>query len=424
MGPELVFYLFSLFIFLIFSFFFSISETSYTACTYGKIYKLKSEKHPKAKKLLHLIEKRHEIVPIILTLNNIVNIASSSISTVIFVEYLGDGLGLQISVILMTFIIVIFCEILPKHIAVRYPDKILILTADIYHILHTVCMPIFNAWYRVSKRKNKPHNHKNTESDPDATSTLKGEIEFWHNTGSVQKQDKDMLSGILELDDVDVSEIMTPKKDVEMFDIEENIEEIIKYTLSSGHSRIPIYREKQDDIIGILHAVDLLSLLYNKKDTITKAELEKIMFKPIFVSENTKLKNQLKEFRKKHNHLSIVVDEYGNMVGVISLEDILEEIVGNIEDEHDERRNKSLLIKNDGTIIARGDYQIRDFNRELSTDFNSEDASSIAGLVIEHAERIPDEKEVFLIGGYNFEILKKDLNKITLMKIYKEQTAQ
>jgi Mg2+/Co2+ transporter CorB len=226
-----------------------------------------------------------------------------------------------------------------------------------------------------------------------------------------------MLDGVLELNDTEVESIMTPKKNVDMFDLNTDPNEIVNLVLSCGHTRIPVYKTNRDEIIGILNTKDLIKILKQNSGNISDGDIEKILYQPYFISFNTKLKKQLFEFKKSRNHIAIVVDEYGSMIGVLTLEDIIEEIVGNIEDEHDSKLNEDFAINDDGSIIISGDYKIRDFNKQTDLGFSHEDYSTVAGLVIHKAERIPNEGEIFEIEGHKFEIIQKKGAKIVTLKV-------
>ena len=262
----------------------------------------------------------------------------------------------------------------------------------------------------------------NTSEIYSATDVIRGEIEYFHSQGSVVKNDRDMLGGVLDLVETDVETIMTHRKDVNMIDLDDSVQEIVKFVENIGHSRFPVYQGGHENVIGILHIRDLFTLRNNKND-LTCADIKAILLAPIFVSANTRLKTQLLEFRKKRSHMAIVVDEYGGMMGVITLEDILEEIVGSIEDEHDQT-SRSVVKESEGVYIVNGDCLIRDFNREIGSDFDTEDASTMAGLVIEKAEKIPDRSEEFVIDGFRFTVIKKDVNKITSMRVEKLVDSQ
>jgi Mg2+/Co2+ transporter CorB len=251
-----------------------------------------------------------------------------------------------------------------------------------------------------------------------AFETLRGEIEYHHVQGGFIKHDKDMLEGVLNLVEMDVESVMTHRKDCDMIDISSPIEEITQFINETAHTRIPVYDDTPDEMLGVLHLKDFLVLLNSKKNSITQNDIKSILLQPLFVPLNIKLKTQLMEFKKKRSHMAIVVDEYGGMMGIVTLADILEEIVGTIDDEHDEASN-DILEEKEGIWIVNGECQIGDFNREIGSHFNHERASTMAGIVIEKAEKIPEEGEEFVIMNFKFTILQKDVSKISLLKIEK-----
>lgn len=401
-----------IFILLLFSFLFSIMETAFTGCSEGRVYNFKLDGNPHAEKLLKILEQKQAIIAMTLVVNNAVNIFASTLAASLAIVHFEGNLGVELAGLIMTLIIVIFCEIIPKKIGLKNPERFaLFISTPIYFIL-----TMFNKITSTLgfERKIAPKNELESNLE-----SIRGEVAVLHTKGSVIKRDKDMIDGLLDLEEIEVNSIMTPKKKVLTIDLCDDIEEIKDKIQGSKYSRIPIYEEDEDNIVGVLLKVDFLHLLYEKDENLTTQDVKKILFKPSFVSENTRLKNQLLSFRKNKHHISIVVDEYGGMVGIVTLEDILEEIVGNIEDEYDKHHSRGIIKKDDGSFIVRGDFPVRDFNREMDTDFSLEDASSIAGLVIHFAEKIPEEGEKFVIKGYEFKVLKKHASRISLVRLIK-----
>ena len=398
--------------------FFSCSETGLTGASEAKIHKLKSEGNKRAEKVTKLIKDKNLISSIMIA-NNAVNISASSIATALTIQHFGEASIIYISIV-MTFVIIIFGEILPKTYAFENPEKVSLAVAPIFIWIVKLLKPIN---YFISKIVNLllipfrlSAGHGLT--DFDAKDVIKGAIDYHHEEGEVVTEDKIMLGSILDMESTTVSEIMHHRKDMEIISINKPIEEIVSKVLASAHTRIPVYKNTAENIIGILHSKNLARALYAVGNDSSKLELEKIITEPWFVPETTSLKDQLVNFRQKRNHFAIIVDEYGAIAGFITLEDLLEEIVGNIEDEHDISKY-NIETEEDGSFVVDGAIPIRDLNRELDLSLPNDEATTIAGLIILETELIPNVGQIFSINGFRFEILKKKRNQITRVKISK-----
>jgi Mg2+/Co2+ transporter CorB len=419
-SPSLLLHLIILFICLIFSFLFSLAEASLIASSKSKIHKLKQDGSRKAKILDKFLDKKEQLLSLVLFGNNAVNILAASVVTIIALEHIPQEWHIYeyaplIGSFLLTFIILIFAEITPKTIAINKPESISMSLILFYSVLVKILGPIVSIINRFVAFFLSSLGFKKSINTQGALETLRGEIEYQHIQGAFIKNDKDMLEGVLNLVEMDVESVMTHRKDCDMIDIQSTIEEIADFINQTSHTRLPVYDDTPDEMLGILHLKDFLVLL-NTKEEITKEDIKSILLKPLFVPLNIKLKTQLMEFKKKRSHMAIVVDEYGGMMGIVTLADILEEIVGTIEDEHDEA-HKNIIEEKENVWIVNGECQIGDFNREIGSHFNHEKASTMAGIVIERAEKIPEEGEEFEIMGFKFTILQKDVSKISLLKI-------
>lgn len=396
---------------------FSLAEASFIASSKSKVYKMKQEGNKKAKLLDKILEQRETMISTLLFGNNAVNILASSIVTIIALEYLPFKLyesSPLIGSLGLTIIILIFSEIVPKTIAINNPERVAVSLAGLCVLVKKVMWPPVYLLNKVAYGIIRIVSANKNQYAETALDTIRGEIEYHHVQGAL-KHDKDMLEGVLNLVEMDVETVMTHRKDCKMIDIQSSILEITDFLKETSHTRIPVYDDTPDKIIGIIHLKDYLILTQNKKE-VTHEDIKSILLFPLFVPLNIKLKTQLMEFKKKRSHLAIVVDEYGGMMGIVTLADILEEIVGTIEDEHDDGQ-KNIIEESSGVYIVNGECQISDFNRQRGSHFNYEGASTMAGLVIEKAEKIPDEGEEFIISNYKFTILQKEVSKISLLKI-------
>jgi Mg2+/Co2+ transporter CorB len=408
---------------LLLSAFFSSSETGLTASSEAKLHKLRSENHVNADKVLKLLKDKDNLLSSLLIINNGVNILAATIATSIAIAKYGQE-WIFLTALIVALIIIIFCDMLPKTYAFENPEKVALFSAPILIWFIKILKPIN---YVITKFVNfllLPFSSSTTKhiTDIDVRDVLKGTIDYHHEEGDVVKEDRHMLGSILDMESATLSQIMHHRKDLEAISINLPIEKIISKVFESTYTRIPLYKNNVENIIGIIHSKTLMRALYAAGNDAAKVDIEKIMVAPWFVPDTTTLKDQLMNFRAKRNHFAIVVDEYSSILGFITLEDILEVIVGNIEDEYDVSPHNIQKLE-DGSLIVEGSLNLRELNRALDFDLPTE-ASTIAGLIIRQTEIIPDVNQIFSFYGYRFEILKKNRNQITKIKISKIQEAQ
>jgi Mg2+/Co2+ transporter CorB len=406
---------------LICSGFFSGAETGLTAASHGQIYKILMEGDLRAQKVLNLREKKEAVIGTILIGNNMVNIAATAISTSLAIKLFGDE-GVVFATIALTAIILIFSEILPKTFAIRNAESVAVKTASILTFLIRIFAPI-NAgiqWIIRVGLKCVGVDIDNNSSLISATDAIRGTIELHHQDGEVIKQERDMLGSILDLSEVEVGEVMVHRKQVVMIDISQSAHDILKQIVQSGHSRIPFFEDNPENIIGVLHVKDVLPLVFSQQKKVSVEDIRSLLVSSWFVPEHTTLNQQLHDFRIKKRHFALVVDEYGTCQGIITLEDILEEIVGDIVDEHDEAAAGLNVQKiDDNTYRVKGSVTIRDLNRHLDWNLPDDDASTVAGLVIYQARSIPEVNARFEFFGYHFIIEEKQANQILQLVIEK-----
>lgn len=417
MGPSTTMAYIAVFCVLVLtSAFFSFSETTITSSVDSRIFALYRRKRELSDKLLKLLERKHAFLPIILIMNNISNIFASVIATVFCVSHFGPVHGVEIAGIGTTVIIVAFSEILPKRIAIRNPEVCFRAVSPIFSPLLEFCLFFSAKVLRTTQKKRQPK--------PGDIDAIRSEIEFLHKSGRIAKSDTDMMTALLGLEQLNVGNIMTPKRSVTLIDLGRDPEDIIDTVIHSSNTRLPVYDKEKDNIVGILHKINFLTLLHDHAN-ITKEHIKDTLLQAHFTLDSTKLKHQLSSFRVNKNHLSVVVNEYGNFIGVVSLEDILEEIVGNIEDEYDHKKTSSHLIKKqDGSVITVGDYQITDFNKQFGTSFAHGEFATLAGLIINMAQKIPDEGDRFMVNAWTFNILRKSSSRISLIEVTPPATGQ
>ena len=398
-----------IFFLLLLSGFFSSSETAITRISDVKIYQWSENKSSRYKRARELMKSREKIIGILLLGNNIVNILASALATSILIGLFGDK-GIIYATLIMTALIFIFSEVLPKTYAIREPEKLVLYASPIIKIFTIILSPIN---FLVQRLVSSILNLANKETkNNDWRQNLRGAILLANNKGDVRKRDRIMLESILDLHEVKVSEIMTHRKNIEGININENIDMIIDLSLKSRFTRLPLWKENADNIIGTLHIKDLL----RAKNSNNSIEINEIMQKPQFISENTSLSEQLNNFKKETIQMAFVIDEYGDLQGLITLEDILEEIVGEIFDEFDKQITGPEILE-DKSVIVDGAMTIRDLNKLMDWKLEDEEASTIAGLVIDVAQKLPSINETIKINNYNFTILERQRTRITKINI-------
>ena len=390
------------------------SETSITSIRKSKIHKLANKGDRNALRVLKLIEKKNDLVSSILVGNNFVNILASALATAILIKFYGDD-GVIYSTIVMSVLIVIFAEILPKNIALLRPDRYALTLSFIL----TLFLKIFSPFVYIIKKFNllifKIFNiEKQKVTDASVREDIRNIINMHEDEGILLKDEKDMLNGILDLKEMTVEKIMTHRKNIYSINIDQP-EEYFKKISQSSFSRIPVWKESPNNILGVVHAKKLLANI-NESGKIDLKNINDSTLDPWFIPETTKVKDQLNAFIDRHEKIAFVVDEYGELMGLISLEDIIEEIVGNIFDESD---LSTIGIRKIGKNIfrVRGDVNIRDMNRTLDLNLNEKNSSTVAGFLIYETETFPDVGQTFKFNNILFEILNKKNNQITQLKV-------
>ncbi|WP_421790595.1 HlyC/CorC family transporter [Hyphobacterium sp.] len=400
---------------LLFSGFFSGSETSLTAVSKARMVQLEKEGHIAAGRVNRLIDNRERLIGAILLGNNLVNILASTIAAAVFLALFGEA-GIGYATLVMTFLVLIFAEVLPKTYALSNPDRFA--QAVSWPILQFVRIfaPIVAAVQAIVRGTLRIFGANVEGPVLSSHEELRGHIDLHHQEGGVVKDDRDMLGGVLDLRELTVDDVMIHRKNITMIDADLPVAEIVSAALNSPHTRLPLFQGDNENIIGILHARDLARALLNVEGKPEDIDLKSVMREPWFVPETTELQDQLDVFREKREHFALVVDEYGALMGLVTLEDILEEIVGQIEDEHD-IAVEGVRMESDGIWLIDGDAPIRDVNRALDWELPDDDAVTMAGLVIHESQTIPDVGQVFSFHGARFEIVERVRNQIVLIRV-------
>ena len=402
---------------LILSAFFSGSETALTAVSRGRVHQLQRQGNRRAGIVENLISARETLIGAILLGNNLVNILASALATSLFVKLFGDA-GVAYATLVMTALVLIFAEVLPKTYAITNPDRSALAVAPIIRVIVAVLGPV-TATVQFIVRKTLGLFGASIEEGTEVLSAreeLRGAIDLHHREGAVVKHDRDMLGGVLNLEELEVGDVMVHRTEMESIDAATDPAEIVEQVLSSGYTRLPVWKEDRENIIGLLHAKDLLRAMSVTKGDIGDLDISPLLTPPWFVPDTTTVTHQLNAFLKRKIHFALVVDEYGDMQGLVTLEDILEEIVGEIADEHDAPAT-GVRPQPDGTVMVDGTVAIRDLNRTMDWDLPDEEATTVAGLVIHESQMIPEVGQAFTFYGHTFEVLRRRRNQVTSLRV-------
>ncbi|MGF1619968.1 MAG: HlyC/CorC family transporter [Rhodomicrobiaceae bacterium] len=400
-----------------FSAFFSGSETALTAVSRARMHALEQGGEKRAGLVTRMLMHRESLIGALLIGNNIANTAAAALVTGILLRFFGDA-GILYATIAVSIIVILFSEILPKTIAINYPDRMSLIVARPVSWVVTVLGPLpivieaFIRWL-LSRFGLRVGDVSNVLS---AIDELRGQVALLHKEGGVGKSERDMLDGLLDLSDLTLEDIMVHRTRIKTVDAEQRPEEIVKQVLDSPHTRLPLWRGERENIIGILHAKDVLRALHEAGGDASRISIETIAREPWFVPYMTSVREQLRAFLAKKTHFAIAVDEFGEVQGLVTLEDIIEEIVGDIRDEHDAAA-QGIRHQQNGTVQVDGALPIRDLNRAMNWNLPDEEATTIAGLVLEEVQFIPEVGQTFDIHGMHFKILRRLPTRITLIEI-------
>jgi Mg2+/Co2+ transporter CorB len=402
---------------LLLSFFFAGSETALTASSRAAMLRLAQAGNSRAITVNRLLAMRERLIGALLLGNNAVNILASSLATSLFLMWFGD-VGVLYATAIMTVLVVVFAEVLPKTIAFNAPDRMALLAARPMAFVVRVLGPVLAAIEWLVRRILRLLGISVDEDQPilPAHEEIRGTVDLLHREGSVEKHDRDMMGGLLDLNDLSVADVMVHRTEMLTINAGDSPEEIVAAALKSEYTRIPLWRNTPENIVGILHAKDLLRAIQNADGDLSKIDVMAIALPPWFVPDIRPLPEQLKAFRRRKTHFALVVDEYGEVEGLVTLEDILEEIVGDISDEHD-IPVPGVRPQPDGAVNVDGAVPIRDLNRAMEWNLPDDEATTVAGLVIHEARSIPDVGQSFTFHGFRFSVLRKQRNRITALRI-------
>jgi Mg2+/Co2+ transporter CorB len=400
--------------------FFSGSETALTAASKSRLHNWAKEGNKGAAIVNKIRERKDRMIGALLLGNNLVNILASALATSVLIKIFGE-VGVVYATMIMTMLVLIFAEVLPKTYALTHSDKMAVFIAPIIRVVIWLFFPISEIVNFIVRKTLKLFGADMDKiADNSHMEVLRGVIELHSGEDIETQEQRAMLRSVLDLFEVDIEEIMIHRKNVVMLNANDPIEKIIEEALESPYTRMPVYRDDSDNITGILHAKALMRELKAReraKQGFDDIEIEDLVADPWFVPEATTLYEQLQAFKSRREHFAVVVDEYGSFMGIVTLEDILEEIVGDIDDEHDETV-VGVRRQSNGTYLIEGDVTIRDLNREFEWELpDDEDYSTIAGLIIHEAQTVPEAGQSFTFYDFRFDIVKRQRNQLGLIRV-------
>jgi Mg2+/Co2+ transporter CorB len=396
----------------------SAAETAITGASRVRMHRLAQQGNRRAARVNELLDRKDEAVSAVLLGNSVMNILSASLTTAVLTDLFGAA-GVVYATVIVGVMVVIFAEVMPKTWALLRADRVALTLAG--SILFTLALlgPMARAvaWIsRVFLHLLGVRTDASVAAE-EHTELLRGAIEL-HGADQVDEDapaEKAMLRSVLDLGDRTVADVMTHRASVVLIDADEPTESIVTQMLAAPYTRIPVYRGQQDNVVGVVHAKDLFRAVRAAGGPAT-VRIDDVMTKPWFIPEATTLFDQLEAFRERHEHFAIVIDEYGALRGIVTLEDIIEEIVGDIEDEHDAIRG-GVLVREDGSLVCQGIVPVRDLNREFGWSLPEDVATTIAGLVLHEARRIPEVGQIYAFHGFRFEILKREGTRIAELRV-------
>ncbi len=410
---------------LVLSGFFSGSETALTASSRAKLRAQADKGSRGAGRALGLTEDSERLIGSVLLGNNLVNILAASLATALFTRLFGDS-GVALATLVMTLLVLIFAEVLPKTYAITNPETAAARVSAPIRAVVLVLAPIVQAVQVLVRALLWLFG---VRTDPDSAvlsyrEEIAGALALGHSEGMVHKEDRDRLLGALDLGDRTVEEVMLHRSQIETVNIDAPIEGIIAQCVNSTHTRLPAWQGDPENIVGVIHSRDLMREVHRlvteaggRFSAVSALDLMAVARAPYFVPETTPLDEQMRQFLHHRRHFALVIDEYGALLGLVTLEDILEEIVGDIEDEHDEGMPDPITRLTDGSIEVDGAMTIRDLNRAMDWLLPDEEANTVAGLVIHEAQMIPEAGQIFRFHGFRFEVAERAENRLTRLRI-------
>ena len=405
---------------LLFSAFFSGSETALTAVSRGHMHQLEQDGSRAARNVNLLVANREKLIGALLLGNTFVNILASSLATSLLEDRLGHR-TVAVTTLVMTLVILVFSEVLPKTLAIARTAPFALAVAAPVRRVVAVLGPIVLAvqwlvWQVLSLLGVKAEQDEEGVSDA-AHEEIRGAVALHHQEGNVEREHRDMIGGILDLRELKVADVALHRTSMTSVDADLPPAEILAAVTDARHTRIPLWRGDPENIVGVLNITHLAHALLEAKGNIAAIDIAALASAPWFVPDTTTLEEQLEAFRERRSHFALVVDEYGVLRGLVTLEDILGEIFGELPDEHQADDRPDVRKRPDGSYLVDGSVPVRDLNRELDWNLPDDGATTIAGLVIQESGTIPDTGQRFAFFGFKFEVMRRQRNQITAVRI-------
>ena len=398
--------------------FFSATETAFSAANRVKLKTVDGPRKSRAQVTLNLLEKYDSLLTTVLIGNNIVNIAGTAIATVLFIRILGGDSGATIASVVMTVVVLFLGEVGPKTLAKQQPEKFAMAVSPVISVLVVLLKPLdllFSLWRKLLAKMIKPDPEESQIEDELMTIIDEAQTE-----GDIEEDEGELIRSAIEFNDQDASDIMTPRVDVTAIEDTAAPEEAAELYRKTWYSRIPVYHEDLDHIVGILNEKDFYKMTHEGCQDITK-----IMKEPVFAPASLSISNLLKMFRTTKTHLVILLDEYGGTEGIVTMEDVLEELVGEIYDEHDEVEEE-VVEQEDGTMLVDGSMQLQELLDKHELE-NKYDADTVGGWVAEMLEKVPEVGDVFRLENHEFTVTEMDgflVNKVQVTDIPEKQEEE
>jgi Mg2+/Co2+ transporter CorB len=399
--------------------FFSGSETALTAVSRGRMHQLELDGSSSAREVNRLVENRESLIGALLLGNTFINILVSSLTTMLLEDRFGHR-AVAVTAGVMTLVILIFAEVLPKTLAIARTDRFALFVARPLRLIVAVLWPIVAAvqwlvWQVLFLFGVRAGEQEGNEEI--AHEEIRGSVELHHKEGSVEREHRDMIGGILDLRELQVGDVMMHRTHMTSVDADLAPRALVDAVMATHHTRVPLWRDEPDNIVGVLSTKQLAQALVEHRGDLAAVDFGALASEPWFVPDTTSLEEQLEAFRERRSHFALVVDEYGALQGLVTLEDILAEIFGEIPDEHQVDARPDVRRRPDGSYLIDGTVAVRDLNRELDWDLPDDGATTIAGLVIQEARTIPDPGQRFAFFGFKFEVLRRQRNQITALRV-------
>ncbi|RZM85218.1 HlyC/CorC family transporter [Pseudoalteromonas rubra] len=395
--------------------YFSSSETGIMSINRYRLRHLVKEKHKSAQRVDELLKRPDRLIGLILIGNNLVNIAASAVATVLGMRLLGDA-GIVVATFALTLVILIFAEVTPKTLAALYPEKIAFPSSVILKLLLKILFPVVVTvnWITNGMLKLIGVSPEQIEEHSLSKEELKTVLN--ESGAMLPTNHQDMMTSILDLDHVTVEDIMIPRNEINAIDINDDWKDISKQLTNAQHTRVLLYRDQIDDAVGFIHSRDALRLL--TKEQFDKPSLLRAVREIYYIPESTSLNTQLLKFQQNKERIGLVVDEYGDIQGLVTLEDILEEVVGDFTTTKTPAPSDEVDVQNDGSVMVDGGANVRDLNKEMRWHLPTEGPKTLSGLIVEHLEDIPQTQLGLKIAGYPMEVVEIKENMIKVVKVY------